>query len=124
MMNIKINLPIDIQSDLIEFTLDNYPNECCGFLFEDNTKFVPLEPEIQTVGSFYLQDSMKLLKIIKENGWPSAFFHSHPCAAYPSSVDVQYMNYMLTWAKVYKKPEIPWLILGNDFRYMSWVLGQ
>lgn len=111
-----IKIEQHIYEDLVALTKKHLPNEASAFLFQDNEIVVPAEAEERSPGHFAGVSPLKTAELIKEYGTPSSLFHSHPCAAIPSSTD-----------KVYMKPTIaiykcPWLIMSNDYNLRAWTL--
>lgn len=82
----------DILNQMITWTLDERPNEAAGYLFKDNSIFKKIITGNHSVAYFYDENLEALLKSINKYGKPSGIFHSHPCAAIPSTTDLGYMR--------------------------------
>lgn len=105
----------DIINQLIEWTLDERPNEAAGYLFKENTLFKKIVTGNHSIGHFIDENPEQLLKWIKEFGKPN-IFHSHPCKAVPSSTDLIYMQTTIPfWGCI-------WLIMSNTLVLRAWDL--
>ena len=103
---------------MVEWTIEEKPNEAAGYLFDNNTVFKKIITGNHSGGHFVANDPEKLLKWIEKYGKPTAIFHSHPCEATPSCIDLEYM-----------KTTIPffgcvWLIMSNKMKLRAWTLRE
>jgi proteasome lid subunit RPN8/RPN11 len=109
-------LPKDIFSQLKDCNRRAAPIEACGLIFGDITQiktdkdeyqiqysakeFYCLKSNIESYGSFALiEDSDKYYEIHQDAIYNKklrmiSIFHSHPVPAYPSSIDIQNMEYL------------------------------
>jgi len=107
-----------ILNQLIDWVKEEYPNEAAGYLFKDNTILKKIITRNHSAGYFYDNNPEQLLKWINEYGKPSGVFHSHPCAAIPSSMDYKYMTTTIPfWGCV-------WFIMSNRMRLRTWSLTE
>jgi len=107
-----------ILNELVEWTLSEKPNEAAGYLFKENTIFEKIITENHSVGHFHDDNLEKLAGLIEEYSKPTAIFHSHPCAAIPSSMDYKYMRNTIPFFGCI------WLIMSDDLKLRAWTLKE
>ncbi len=113
-----IHISKNIYNQLVEWTIDEKPNEASGYLFKDNTIFCRIITTDKSITHFMDTHLENLLGFIEEYGKPSAIFHSHPCEAIPSGVDLEYMKNTIPYL------ECVWLIMSNRMRVRAWTLRE
>ena len=103
---------------LIQITENCKPNEAAAILFENNTIVIEMNPMSKSVAHFSDIDPIAVSKLIDEYGIPSTLFHSHPCAAIPSSTDLTYMySTIAIWHS-------PWLIMSDKMKLRCWTIHR
>lgn len=109
-----MNIPKHIYEELARLTKEAKPNEVAAFLFDDNTRVVKVETSEESIGHFI--GDIYALREIQKQGVPSALFHSHPCEAVPSSMDLAYMHSTIAiWG-------CPWLIMSDKMKLRAWTM--
>lgn len=100
---------------LVEITKKHKPNEASAMLFDSNTIVEEMINDEQT-GAHFVSNDEAQLELIEKHGIPSALFHSHPCSAVPSAMDILYMK---TTCPGYN---CIWLIMSNTMNLRAWTL--
>jgi proteasome lid subunit RPN8/RPN11 len=104
----------EVFSKLLEITKKNKPNEACAYLFKNNTVVVEAMAGIRSAVGFDDINPMWVESVLREYGYPSAVFHSHPCEAIPSGKDVRFMKTTIPfWG-------CKWLIMSNKYLLKCW----
>lgn len=111
-----IHITRRIYDQLVEWTIEEKPNEASGYLFKDNTMFCRIITQDKSRTHFMDDKLENLLGFIEENGKPSAIFHSHPGEAIPSLEDFKYMTTSIPFF------DCIWLIMSNRMRLRAWTL--
>ncbi len=108
----------DIKEQLDRITQRAYPNEASALLFKDNTIVIEANPKEKSPVHFAEIDPLWLAELVDKYGNPTALFHSHPCTAYPSSIDHRYMFTTISfWNCV-------WLIMSSSHTLKAWTLDM
>ncbi len=108
----------NIIDQMIQWKIDEMPNEAAGYLFKQNTLFKKIITVNHSAGHFYDENPEELLRLIDKYGKPTAIFHSHPLRAIPSAMDYIYM-----------KTTIPlfncvWFIMSIDLKLRAWTIRE
>ena len=111
-----IHITRRIINQLVEWTIEEKPNEASGYLFKDNTIFSRIITQNKSRTHFMDTNPENLLGFIEKHGKPSAIFHSHPVQALPSLTDVEYMKMTIPLF------ECVWLIMSNRMELRAWTL--
>ncbi len=111
-----MKLSYEVFKKLVEITKQQKPNEASAFLFKDNTIVVGTGKDkmVNSVGHFTITDYDWVAKLLYQYGVPSAIFHSHPCPAYPSGTDLNFMKITIPiWG-------CKWLIMSDEYILRCW----
>ncbi len=103
-------------NQLVEWTMEEKPNEASGYLFKDNTMFARIITTDKSATHFMDNNPENLLELIGKYGTPSAIFHSHPGDARPSGVDFEFMVNTIPLFNCV------WLIMSNRMRLRAWTV--
>ena len=111
-----VRIKREIYNQLVDWAKSEKPCEAAGYLFVDNTIFKKIITTDKSVGHFFDHDTENLLRLITKFSYPTAVFHSHPCAAIPSGTDRYYMQTTIPFFGCI------WLIMSDRMRLRAWTL--